>query len=102
MWEGLARTERQDRVLHGTAKLVNVLLGIVLLPLWLFGQLIGGRVRDFLMALERTGRRPLPVPPERERTMDTLMRDLQAIPDRLHHSNLAELRRGFADISNFV
>ena len=46
MWEGLARTERQDRVLHGAAKLANVLLGIVLLPLWLFGQLIGGRVRD--------------------------------------------------------
>ena len=73
MWEGLARTERQDRVLHGAAKLANVLLGIVLLPLWLFGQLIGGRVRDFLRGLERRGRRPLPVPPERERTMDALM-----------------------------
>src|SRR6266550_1369855 len=66
MWEGLARTERQDRVLHGAAKLANVLLGIVLMPLWLFGQLIGGRVRDFLLALERRGRRPLPVPPEHE------------------------------------
>ena len=102
MWEGLARTERQDRVLHGAAKLVNVLLGIVLLPLWLFGQLLGGRVRDFLRALERRGQRALPVPPERERTMDALMGDLQAIPDHLHHSDLAELRRGFADISNFV
>jgi predicted alpha/beta-fold hydrolase len=102
MWEGLARTERQDRVLHGAAKLANVLLGVVLLPLWLFGQLIGGRVRDFLGSLERRGRRPLPVPPERERTMDGLMRDLQAIPGHLRHSNFAELRRGFADISNFV
>ena len=102
MWEGLARTERQDRVLHGAAKLANVLLGVLLLPLWLFGQLIGGRVRDFLRRLERRGRRPLPVPPERERTMDALMRDLQAIPDRLHHSYFAEARRGFADISNFV
>ena len=102
MWEGLARTERQDRVLHGAAKLANVLLGVLLLPLWLFGQLIGGRVRDFLRGLERRGRRPLPVPPERERTMDALMRDLQAIPDRLHHSYFAEARRGFADISNFV
>jgi predicted alpha/beta-fold hydrolase len=102
MWEGLARTERQDRVLHGAAKLANVLLGIVLLPLWLFGQLIGGRVRDVLMALERRGRRPLPVPPERERTMDALMADLHAIPEHLRHSDVAELRRGFADISNFV
>ncbi|MFL5908790.1 MAG: serine aminopeptidase domain-containing protein [Solirubrobacterales bacterium] len=102
MWEGLARTERQDRVLHGAAKLANVLLGVFLLPLWLFGQLIGGRVRDFLMSLERRSRRPLPVPPERERTMDALMSDLQAIPENLRHSNFAEARRGFADISNFV
>jgi predicted alpha/beta-fold hydrolase len=102
MWEGVARTERQDRVLHGAAKLVNVLLGVVLLPLWLFGQLIGGRVRDFLVSLERRSRRPLPVPPDRERTMDALMRDLQAIPEHLRHSNFAELRKGFADISNFV
>ena len=84
------------------AKLANVLLGIVLLPLWLFGQLIGGRIRHLLMSLERRGRRPLPVPPERERNMDGLMRDLQAIPEHLRHSNFAELRKGFADISNFV
>ena len=102
MWEGLARTERQDRVLHGAAKLANVLLGIVLLPLWLFGQLIGGRVRDFLMGLERRAKRPLPVPPEHERSMDALMAVLEAIPEHLRHSDLAELRRGFADISNFV
>jgi predicted alpha/beta-fold hydrolase len=102
MWEGLARTERQDRVLHGTAKLVNVLLGIVLLPLWLFGQLVGGRVRDFLASMERRSRRPLPVPPERERTMDALMSDLGQIPEHLRHSNLADLRVGLADISNFV
>ena len=102
MWEGLARTERQDRVLHGTAKLANVLLGIVLLPLWLFGQLIGGRVRDFLIGLERRSKRPLPVPPERERSMDALMRDLHAIPEHLRHSDFAELRKGLADISNFV
>jgi predicted alpha/beta-fold hydrolase len=102
VWEGLARTERQDRALHGAAKLANVLLGIVLLPLWLFGQLIGGRIRGLLMSLERRGRRPLPVPPERERTMAALMRDLEAIPDRLRHSDFAELRMGLADISNFV
>jgi predicted alpha/beta-fold hydrolase len=102
MWEGLARTQRQDRALHGAAKLANLMLGIVLLPLWLFGQLIGGRVRDMLMSLERRGRQPLPVPPERERTMASVMRDLRAIPERLRHSNIAELRRGMADISNFV
>jgi predicted alpha/beta-fold hydrolase len=102
MWEGLARTERQDRVLHGAAKLANVLVGIVLLPLWLLGQLIGGRVRDLLRGLERRGRRPLPVPPERERSMNALMADLHTIPNHLRHSDLAELRRGLADISNFV
>src|SRR5262245_53387209 len=102
MWEGLARTERQDRVLHGAAKLANVLLGIVLLPLFVLGQLIGGRVRDFLASLEVRGRRPLPVPPERERSMDGLMRDLRLLPQHLRHSDFAELRRGLADMSNFV
>jgi uncharacterized protein len=102
VWEGLARTERQDRVLHGAAKLVNVLLGIVLLPLWLFGQAIGGRVRSFLMSLEQRSKRPLPVPPEGERTMDALMGDLESIPQHLRHSDFAELRVGLADISNFV
>jgi pimeloyl-ACP methyl ester carboxylesterase len=102
MWEGLARTERQDRVLHGAAKLVNILLGIVLLPLWLFGQMVGGRVRDFLSSLERRSKRPLPIPPEGERTMDGLVRDLESIPQHLRHSDFAELRVGLADISNFV
>ena len=102
MWEGLARTERQDRVLHGAAKVANVFAGIILLPLWLFGQLIGGRVRDFLRGLEQRGRRPLPVPPERDRTMEALMTDLDAIPNHLRHSDFAELRRGLADVSNFV
>jgi len=102
MWEGLARTERQDRVLHGAAKVANVLLGIFLLPLWLFGQLIGGRVRDLLTALEQRSRRPLPIPPEQERTMTALMADLHAIPNHLRHSDFAELRRGLADMSNFV
>ena len=83
MWEGLARTERQDRVLHGAAKLANLLLGIILLPLWFFGQLIGGRVRDFLRGLERRGGGRCPSPPMRERTMDALMVDLHAIPEQL-------------------
>ena len=102
MWEGLARTERQDRALHGAAKLANLLLGIVLVPLFVLGQLLGGRVRDLFVSFERRTRRPLPVPPERERTMDALMADLGGIPDRLRHSDFAELRRGLADISNFI
>ena len=102
MWEGLARTQRQDRVLHGTAKLANILFGVIAMPLWLLGQAVGGRVRDLLMRLERRAKRPLPVPPQRERSMDALMRDLEVVPERLRHSDLNELRRGLADISNFV
>jgi predicted alpha/beta-fold hydrolase len=102
MWEGLARTRRQDQVLHGAAKLVNVLVGIVLLPLWLLGQLLGGRLRDFLASRERRHPRSLPVPPERGRSMEALMRDLEAIPQHLRHNDWSEARMGFADISNFV
>jgi predicted alpha/beta-fold hydrolase len=102
MWEGLARTQRQDRVLHGAAKLANVFLGILLLPLWLIGQIVGGRIRDLLTSLERRGKRPLPVPAPRERSMDALMRDLEVLPEHLRHSNFAELKIGLADISNFV
>ena len=105
VWEGLARTERQDRVAPRLREArQRPARRLLLLPLWLFGQLIGGRVRDLLMALERRGRRPLPVPPERERerTMDGLMRGPAGVPADLRHSDFAELRRGFADISNFV
>ena len=42
MWEGLARTRRQDRVLHGTAKAANVVVGLIAVPVWIIGQLIGG------------------------------------------------------------
>ncbi len=102
MWERLARTRRQDRVLHGAAKLANVFFGLIALPIWLLGQLVGGRLRDFLIRLERRGRRPLPVPPERDRSMEALMRDLGALEQHLRPSRFAELRRGFADLSNFV
>jgi predicted alpha/beta-fold hydrolase len=102
MWEGLARTRRQDQVLHGAAKLLNVMVGIILLPLWLLGQLFGGRLRNYLMRRERRTPRALPVPPERERTMEALMRDLEAVPVHLRHSDWAEAKVGFADISNFV
>ncbi|MGZ5346374.1 MAG: alpha/beta hydrolase [Solirubrobacterales bacterium] len=102
MWEGLARTPRQDKVLHGAAKLANVLIGLVLLPLYLLGQSVGGRVRDFLVGLERRSRRPLPVPAPGPRRMDSLLAELQGLEHHLRQSPVAEARRGLADISNFV
>jgi pimeloyl-ACP methyl ester carboxylesterase len=102
MWEGLARTRGQDRVLHGTAKAANVVFGLIAFPLWVLGQLLGGRVRDLLVRLERRGRRPLPVPPETEPSMDALMTELEAFPQDLQRHPLAELRFGLGDISNFV
>lgn len=102
MWEGLARTRRQDRVLHGTAKAANVAFGLVALPLWLLGQFVGGRLRDLLLALERRSRRPLPVPAERERSMRSLVADLEGLPRNLERHPFAELRFGMDDISNFV
>lgn len=102
MWEGLARTRRQDQVLHGTAKAANVAFGLVALPLWLLGQLFGGWVRDLLVRLERRGRRPLPVPPQRERSMPALLRDLETLPQRLERHPVAEVRFGLGDLSNFV
>ena len=102
MWEGLARTPRQDRVLHGSAKVANVLFGILLLPLWLIGQLLGGRVRRLLISLERRGAHPLPVPDSKETSMESLMAELEALESNLEPRRFAEARRGLADISNFV
>src|SRR5919106_5626901 len=101
MWESLATTRQQDRVLHGAAKLLNLLIGIVALPAWLIAQRLGAPLRRLL---ERRGERPrqLPVPPEREPSMDALMADLESIPNQLHSTPWAEVRRGFADISTFV
>jgi predicted alpha/beta-fold hydrolase len=101
MWEGLATTRRQDRVLHSSAKLVNLLIGIVALPTWLIGQRLGGPLRRWL---DRGLRQPpeLPVPPPGERSMEALMRDLEAFPSRIHSTPWAEPRKGLADISTFV
>jgi predicted alpha/beta-fold hydrolase len=101
MWEGLGTTPRQDRFLHGSAKLLNVLIGLIALPAWLIGQRLAGPLRNWL---ERRGATPraLPVPPERERSMGALMSDLEAIPSKIHSSPWAEPRKGLADISTFV
>lgn len=102
MWEGLARTRRQDRVLHGAAKALNVIVGLIALPLWLLGQAIGGPIRDLLARLERRGTRPLPVPPAKPRTMEALMSELDGLKHHLRPNPVAELRRGLADVSPFV
>ena len=102
MWESLATTQRQDRVLHGAAKLLNVVVGLIALPLWLIGQ----RLRDPLpppaRQARRASRRRCRSPQPRERSMDALMADLEAIPNDLHHSEAAMVRKGLADISTFV
>lgn len=102
MWEGLARTRRQDRVLHGAAKAANVIVGLIALPFWLLGQRLGGRIRELLKRLERRTPRRLPVPPERPRSMAALMGDLEKLKHHLRPNPIAELRRGLSDISPFV
>jgi pimeloyl-ACP methyl ester carboxylesterase len=101
MWESLATTQRQDRVLHGIAKLVNVVIGVVLMPLWLVGQRLRDPLQNLLSRIDPEPRQ-LPVPPARERSMDALMSDLERVPSRLGHTRRAELRKGFADISSFI
>ncbi|HXE99256.1 MAG TPA: alpha/beta hydrolase [Solirubrobacterales bacterium] len=101
MWESLATSRRSDRVLHGAAKLLNFVVGAIALPAWLFGQ---GLRDPFRRLLSRLDPEPpsLPVAQPRERSMDALMADLEAIPHRLRHSETAVLRKGLADISSFV
>jgi predicted alpha/beta-fold hydrolase len=101
MWESLATSRRQDRVLHGVAKLLNMAAGALIFPVWLVGQGLAGRLRRLLARLD-SGPQALPVPPPRERTMDALMRDLQAMPHHLHRSDTAQLRKGLLDWAPFV
>lgn len=101
MWESLASNRRQDRVLHGFAKLANVVAGAVLFPAWLVGQRLGTVMRR-AMARLGPGEADLPVPEPRERSMDALMAELEAIPHRLHPSRTAELRKGLSDFAPFV
>ena len=101
MWESLATTRRQDRVLHGFAKLANMAAGFFLMPLWLVGQRLSTPLRRAMVRLHADPG-PLPVPPPRERSMDALMADLEAVPRKLHPSRTAELRKGLADWAPFV
>ncbi len=101
MWETLATSHRSDRVLHGAAKLLNVVVGVMALPLWLLGQRLRDPLRRLLARLDMDPAR-LPVAQPRERSMDALMADLEAIPHHLRHSDGAMVRKGLADISSFV
>ena len=101
MWESLATSRRSDRVLHGAAKLCNVVVGVMALPVWLLGQRLRDPLRRLLARLDAEPL-PLPVAQPRERSMDALMADLEAIPHQLRHSDGAMLRKGLADISSFV
>lgn len=101
MWEGLARTRRQDRALHGLAKLANVLVAPFVVFWWLLGQRLRAPLRRLLDRFDSTP--PMrPVPVERERSMDSLMRDLERIPCRLAPDPRAELRKGARDAVPFV
>src|SRR3954453_93847 len=101
MWESLGSSQRQDRILHGAAKALNIVVGFIALPLWLIGQRLADPLRRLLARLDPEPR-PLPVPRARERSMDALMTDLEAIPQNLHRSDTAMARKGLADISAFV
>src|SRR3954447_5273943 len=101
MWESLGTTLRQDRLLHGAAKALNVLLGLVLLPAWLLGQRLGGPLRR-LLGRGADEQPPLPQPPAGPRQMGALMEELESIPRTLRPSPWAELRKGLADVSSFV
>lgn len=101
MWERIATTRRQDRVLHGAARVVNVIFGLVALPVWLLAQRIGGPLRRWL-ASDSGSQGPLPVPPAQERSMGALIADLEGIPQRISPSETAELRKGLPDIGSFV
>ena len=101
MWESLGSSRRQDVALHGMAKALNLVVGLMALPLWLAGQWLSDPFRRLLARLD-TDPGPLPVAQQRERSMDALMADLEAIPHRLHHSDAAMARKGLGDLSPFI
>ena len=103
MWESLAASYRQDRALHGAAKVLGVILGLIAIPVWLLGQRLVGPLRRLLARLDGS---PVPaeppVPRMAERSMDALMGDLKEIPQRLAPSRTAMLRKGLPDLISFV
>jgi predicted alpha/beta-fold hydrolase len=100
VWESLATNRRQDRVLHGAAKLANVVVGLAIFPIWLLGQRLAGRVSPLLR--KRSRPTPFPVPPESAQSLDALLAELHRIPHRLRPTRSATLRKGLADLSMFI
>ena len=100
MWESLGSGPRQDRVLHGAAKAFNVALGLVMIPAWIIGQRLVTPLRRLLGRLDPPGT-VLPLPPPGQGDLDALMKDLQAIPHRLHPARWALMKKGLADLSMF-
>jgi pimeloyl-ACP methyl ester carboxylesterase len=101
MWESIGSTYRQDRILHGAAKALNVAVGSVAMPTWLIGQRLREPLRRTLARLDPEPT-DLPTAQPRERTMEALMSDLESIPHHLRHSDAAMIRKGLADMSTFV
>jgi len=101
MWESLGTTQRQDRVLHGAAMALNVVVGLVVAPLWLLGQKLTAPLQRLLGRIDSEPPQ-LPTPAPGEGGMRELMDRLEAIPHRLDPKPSAMLRQGFADLSSFV
>lgn len=101
MWESLGTTRKQDRVLHGAAKASSVLAGVVMVPCWLVGQGLAGWVAERLgRASQDLG--ALPRPEDRERSLDAIVEELQAMPHRLRPTWWATLRKNMVDLSLFM
>jgi pimeloyl-ACP methyl ester carboxylesterase len=101
VWESIGSSQRQDRVLHGAAKALNVVVGSVALPAWLVGQRLREPLRTTLARLDPPPGE-LPTAQPRERTMEALMSDLESIPGHLRRSEAAMFRKGVPDMSTFV
>jgi predicted alpha/beta-fold hydrolase len=100
MWESVGSGPRQDRLLHGAAKLFNVAIGIVMVPAWLLGQRLIPSLRRLLALLDKP-RGSLPLPAHGTGDLDSLLADLKRIPNRLRPARWALMKKGLADLSMF-